>query len=251
VKTTVDQAGRVIYRGIWGVLAHVFRVPEHPPTLPALPGTVGRSFKPAPAFLTYLKLGLLLGLAIETFALGVVTIAALASEPWVGLLVMLPALLAIAIPAVIGLVALHLRYDTTWYVMTDRSLRIRRGIWTIHETTITFENVQDIKIEQGPVQRYFGIANLLVQTAGGGGAVQAGKAGQESGHRGLIEGIADAPTIRDLILARLRESRAAGLGDEPEHEHERAAAHGAAPGWTAEHVQALREIRDAVRRLAR
>ena len=62
-------------------------------------------------------------------------------------------------------VALHLRYDTTWYVVTDRSLRIRRGIWVIEETTITFENVQNVSITQGPLERAFGIATLVVDTA--------------------------------------------------------------------------------------
>ena len=65
--------------------------------------------------------------------------------------------------------AMHLRYDTTWYVLTNRSLRIRRGIWMIHETTITYENVQNVSVNQGPLQRIFGIADVLVQTAGGGG----------------------------------------------------------------------------------
>jgi membrane protein YdbS with pleckstrin-like domain len=250
MKAGVEQAGQVVYRGIWAVLARVFRVPEHPPTLPVAPGTPMRSFRPARAFLTYLRLGLLAGLAVESVALGVALTVALAANPWVGVALLIPAAAVIAVPAVIGLVALHLRYDTTWYVMTDRSLRMRRGIWTIHETTITSENVQDIKIDQGPIQRWLGIANVLVQTAGG-GAPQPGQAGPNAaGHRGLIEGVADAPEIRDLILARLRESKTAGLGDEPGHEREAPDAHETAPGWTGAHVDALREIRDAVRQLA-
>jgi uncharacterized membrane protein YdbT with pleckstrin-like domain len=79
-------------------------------------------------------------------------------------------------PDVIAYVGLHLRYDTTWYVFTDRSLRIRRGIWVIHETTITFENVQNVAVAQGPVQRYFGIADVIVQTAGGGASKKAAMA---------------------------------------------------------------------------
>jgi hypothetical protein len=44
--------------------------------------------------------------------------------------------------------------------------------------------------------------------------------------------------LRDLILARLRASRSAGLGEE------QAMHHGA--GWTPAHVAVLREIRDAL-----
>ena len=79
-------------------------------------------------------------------------------------------------PDVIAYVAIHLRYDTTWYVLTDRSLRIRRGIWIIHETTISFENVQNVEVRQGPLQRYFGIADVIVQTAGGGARHSKGEA---------------------------------------------------------------------------
>ena len=64
------------------------------------------------------------------------------------------------LPDVFAYVGIHLRYDTTWYVLTDRSLRIRRGILTIHETTISFENVQNVEVRQGPLQRYFGIADV-------------------------------------------------------------------------------------------
>lgn len=67
----------------------------------------------------------------------------------------------IILPDVVAYVAIHLRFDTTWYVMTERSLRIRRGIWVLHETTITFENVQNVVVNQGPVQRFFGIANVV------------------------------------------------------------------------------------------
>ena len=56
----------------------------------------------------------------------------------------------------------------------------------------------------------------------------------------MIEGIADAPRIRDLLLARLRRSRTAGLGDEaPEP------LAGRSPVWQASHLAVLREIRDA------
>ena len=154
-----------------------------------------------------------------------------------------PVFLAVTfLPDVVAYVAIHLRYDSTWYVLSDRSLRIRRGIWTIHETTITFENVQDVTVHQGPLQRYFGIANVVVETAGGGGG------GQEAGvpsHTGLIEGVEDAARIRDLIMARVRQSRAAGLGDEA-RETERTS-HPAAPVWTSEHVAVLREIREGLR----
>ena len=75
----------------------------------------------------------------------------------------------------------------------------------IRETTITFENVQNVSMRQGPLQRLFGIANVIVETAGGGQAQEGSSGGQAaSAHLGLIEGIDDADRIRDLILQRLR-----------------------------------------------
>jgi membrane protein YdbS with pleckstrin-like domain len=154
-----------------------------------------------------------------------------------------PALIFAVVPDIIAYLAVHLRFDTTWYVMSERSLRIRRGIWVIHETTLTFENVQNVTVRQGPLQRYFGIANLLLETAGGGQS-QAGPQGMQTtaAHRGLIEGVADAQRIRDLIMNRLRKSRTTGLGDEAEVRDRGRA-------WTETHVCVLREIRDSLQAL--
>ena len=150
------------------------------------------------------------------------------------------------LPDIVAYIAIHLQYDTTWYVMTGRSLRIRRGIWMIHETTITFENVQDLKIHQGPVERFFGISNVLVETAGGGAPVGAeNQPAAMTAHRGLIQGVADASRIRDLILARLRKTRTSGLGDEHEEPDDARPA-----DWSAEHLSVLREIREVCRRLS-
>ena len=70
------------------------------------------------------------------------------------------------LPDILAYIAIHLRYDTMWYVMTDRSLRCRRGIWVIFEHTITFENVQNVHVRRGPVQYFFGISTVVVETAG-------------------------------------------------------------------------------------
>lgn len=246
----VEQASRWMYRGLWGVLTRWFRVPDQPPTLPAGPDDTVESFRPAPGFLRYMKLGFWIFFVVFDLALLVAWVALTVNEPTVGIVAAPVALVIAIVPDIVGYLAIHLRYDTTWYVMTDRSLRIRRGIWTIHETTITFENVQNVTVNQGPIQRLFGIANVLVETAGGGGGANQGAHGEQSmaPHRGLIEGVADAPRIRDLILSRLRESQSAGLGDEDDHD-EPTSASPTTSQWSPEHIATLREIRDRVREL--
>lgn len=107
-----------------------------------------------------------------------------------------------------------LDWELRWYIVTDRSLRIREGVWKVSEMTLTFANVQEVSIRQGPVERLFGIANLRVRTAGGGAkAPQQGESEEKSGHIGYFRGVDNAPVIRDLILERLKKLRDAGLGD--------------------------------------
>lgn len=242
----VEQASRWIYRGVWGVLVRWFRVPGQPPTLPVQPGETLEAFQPSDGFLRLLKLKFWILVVIIDVAIFVAWVAIFAASSTAGLILALPALVLAVLPDIVAYIAIHLQYDTTWYVMTGRSLRIRRGIWVIHETTITFENVQDLKIHQGPVERFFGISNLLVETAGGGAPAGAeNQPAAMTAHRGLIQGVSDASRIRDLILARLRQTRTSGLGDEAEDADDTRPA-----AWSAEQLAVLREIRERCSQLA-
>ncbi len=244
----VDAAAAWIYRGVWATIVSWFRVPAEPPTLPAT-GEPVRSIRPADGYLRYLKflfwVALIPGDVLPVLGWTAVSIAV----PVLGLVLAVPALALIVLPDVIAYVGIHLRYDTTWYVLTDRSLRIRRGIVNIHETTISFENVQNVEVRQGPLQRYFGIADVLVTTAGG--VANHGKGAQSSSlgaHVGLLQGLDDAEIVRNQILACVERTRATGLGDE----HPRELAHAITPGHALSpaHIEVLRDIRDGVRRLA-
>jgi len=250
VSGHVDAAAAWIYRGVWASVVGLFRVPDHPPTLPVI-GEPVRTIRPSEGFLQYLKFLFWIAL-IPGDVLPVVAWAAIGfAVPILGVL-LAPLFVALMIlPDVFAYVGIHLRYDTTWYVLTDRSLRIRRGIMTIQETTISFENVQNVEVRQGPVQRFFGIADVIVQTAGGGasqhGKGQAGAA--QSLHTGVLQGLDDADAVRNQILVRVERTRAAGLGDEHPHHLEPAAAAPAA-GLSPRHLEVLRDIRDSARRLA-
>lgn len=243
MTSQIERTSRWIYGGIWATLVRWFRVPDQPPSLPVRPGEQLHAFRPAPGFLSYLKFFFWFGLIVIDLAILIGWIAVTVAQPWLGIVLAAPALAVAVLPDIVVYLAIHLRFDTTWYVLTDRSLRIRRGIWVIRETTITFENVQNIHVSQGPIQRLFGISNVQVQTAGGGGgSTEQGHGSPAATHQGLIEGVADAQHIRDLILARLRRSRAAGLGDESESSRHEAC-------WPQAYRIRLREIRDAARLL--
>jgi membrane protein YdbS with pleckstrin-like domain len=238
----IDAAAESIYAQVWNIVETWFKVPAHPPSLPAESPDDVKSFRPAAGFLRYLKFIFWIMLAIIDGAILIVWFVILVAIPWLGVLLALPAAAVAILPDIVAYVAIHLRYDTTWYVIGRRSLRIRRGIWIINETTITFENVQNIRITQGPLQRYFGIADLVVETAGGGTSTGPHGETVSNSHVGMIEGIDNAEELRTLVLGRLRKSQTAGLGDEDDDERLHS-------GFSGEHVAILREIRDKLRQL--
>jgi membrane protein YdbS with pleckstrin-like domain len=246
VSNRSDRAAAWIYRGIWARLVAWFKVPGEPPSLPGTDAQDVAQFRPAPSFLKYLKFWFWFALLAMDGAILIAWIVIAIRSPAAGVLLAAPALAVAVLPDIVVYVALHLRFDTTWYVMSGRSLRIRRGIWVLREMTITFENVQNIKVTQGPLMRYYGIKNLVVETAGAAGGSAHERFGPAE-NQAVVEGVANADELRELILARVRASRSAGLGDEA------AGAPRAVPTstLTGEHVRLLREIRDAAAALAR
>jgi len=119
--------------------------------------------------------------------------------------------------AIFGLALVRLDFEKRWYVVTDRSLRVRDGIVQVREATVTFANIQNISISQGPIQRLLGIADLRVDTAGGGGAAAAhGKHGTPNLHTVWFRGVDNANEIKELMQQRLRQLKDSGLGDHEE-----------------------------------
>jgi putative membrane protein len=57
--------------------------------------------------------------------------------------------------------------NTRWWV-EDSSIHFRTGIVGIKETDVPLSRIQSLDLEQGPVQRLFGVQAVHVQTAGGG-----------------------------------------------------------------------------------
>jgi len=129
-------------------------------------------------------------------------------------------MLILAIAVVLRLFSLalvRLDFEKRWYLVTDRSLRIREGIVNVREMTITFANIQNISISQGPIQRAIGIADLRVDTAGGSSAARHHQKGMsQSLHTAWFRGVDNANAVRELIQMRLHELKDSGLGDREE-----------------------------------
>ena len=215
-----------MFSHIRSAVIKLFKVPPEPELPAGSPGSV-RTFRAAPNFF---KLRLLIWGARQlagVFGLIVVLVAwhVAASNAPRGLHVLLNVLEAFSvllflaqIPVTYAIVRLD--WEMRWYIATDRSLRIRAGIWHVQEMTMTFANIQQISVHQGPLQRLLGIYDLEVSTAGGGGVGMHPAHGglTNTGHRGFFHGIDNAPEIRDMMLERLRRLRDTGLGDPDEHE---------------------------------
>jgi membrane protein YdbS with pleckstrin-like domain len=228
-----------MYRGIWTGLVAWFKVPDQPPTLPVHVSERVEAFRPAPGFLQYLKFWFWLGFWPMDLVIAGAMVGVFLVSPVLGFVLLLPAVALAVLPDVVTYIALHLRYDSTWYLLSDRALRIRRGIWVITEITVTFENVQNLRVQAGPVQRWFGIADVVIETAGGG----AGPDGS-SGHVAVIQGVADAAAVRQRIMREVERSGTAGLGDEDER------GTAAGPAWRSDQLAVLRQIADEAHRLA-
>lgn len=122
---------------------------------------------------------------------------------------------------VVTYAVVRLEFEQHWYIVTDRSLRIRTGIIRLQESTMSFANLQQVEVQQGPLQRLLGLADVCVRSAGGseGGAGQTGHSHEESLHVGTFKNVTNAVEIRDLVIERLRKFREAGLGDPDDHSH--------------------------------
>ena len=68
--------------------------------------------------------------------------------------------------AVLTFVWPPVRYRHTSYRVDHRGIRIRRGVLWRSETTVPRSRVQHTDVSRGPIERYFGLATLVIHTAG-------------------------------------------------------------------------------------
>jgi membrane protein YdbS with pleckstrin-like domain len=206
-------------------LVRLLRVPAEPEPPLGSPLSL-RVVRASDDFVRYRRATWIAGHAVVALIFGVVpllllvggALAALADGDTSGWLVALllgcAALLALGWLALfaIGLKLIALDRDWRFYMLTDRSLRIREGLLHVREITLTYANVQNVSVSQGPLERLFKIASLKVQTAGGGGGASQHQPGAVGGHHAELRGLADAEALRDEIIARVRAARAGAGG---------------------------------------
>ncbi|MEM1226411.1 MAG: PH domain-containing protein [Planctomycetota bacterium] len=90
----------------------------------------------------------------------------------------------------IGLVFTKRYLDKMECLLTDKALKVKKGIFVRIEKTIPLEKITDMGMVQGPIMRCFGLHTLTVETAG------------QSGQGALVSltGIIDAQLFREAVL---------------------------------------------------
>lgn len=124
---------------------------------------------------------------------GAIVAAALTQMWWIAALAALPLLILLQ-----SLVLTPRRVRAIGYLDAEEDLTIASGIMfrTVH--TIPYGRVQSVKIDEGPVERRYGLAKLTVSTANGASTV-------------VLPGLekAEAERLRALLTARGIENMAA------------------------------------------
>jgi len=146
----------------------------------------------------------------------------------------------ICVASIVGIVVLPLwfllgTYFTERYlrhmrcVLTDRSLKVSRGMFVRLEKTVPLDKITDLALIEGPIMRLFDLQALKVETAG------------QSSAGALIKlvGIVDAREFRDTVL-RQRDAVASAALSAPSDM-------GAVPAEPDDAL--LREIRDTLIRI--
>jgi putative membrane protein len=114
-------------------------------------------------------------------------------------------------------------------VLTDRTLKVKKGILIRIEKTIPLEKITDMGMVQGPIMRHFGLHKLTVETAG------------QSGQGALVAltGIKDAEQFREMVLNQRDELTETSFRTDPSLQGDN----------TLESGAVLFEIRDALLRI--
>jgi uncharacterized membrane protein YdbT with pleckstrin-like domain len=116
---------------------------------------------------------------------------------------------------------LYFRYHTMRYKFTDEGISMSWGILFRRQIIINYARIQDIHLRSNLVERWLGLARILVQTASGSSSAEM-----------TIEGIKEFEHLRDFLYSRMR-----GVKDHPQP----APAAAAAVGHPDEVAAALRE----------
>ncbi len=130
--------------------------------------------------------------------------------------------------------AITRRYLKTYRcTLTNRSLKVRRGLFVKVEKTVPLDRITDLGLVQGPIMRLFDIEALSVETAGQSSA----------GALVRLAGIKDGRKFRDAVL----DQRDLVVGSEEERRDQTTG--DSRPAAPESNTQLLESIRDTLLRI--
>jgi membrane protein YdbS with pleckstrin-like domain len=142
---------------------------------------------------------------------------------WLSLLVVFPLLPILILPA-------YFRYHTMRYKFTDEGISMSWGILFRREIIVNYARIQDIHLQSNIVERWLGLARILVQTASGNASAEM-----------TLEGLKEFEAVRDFLYARMR-----GVKDHP---HPAVAPSGAAIVASTDAIELAATLRDVAHEL--
>ncbi|MEN9402003.1 MAG: hypothetical protein RL091_706 [Verrucomicrobiota bacterium] len=118
----------------------------------------------------------------------------------------------------------YFRYHTMRYRFTDDGISMSWGILFRREIIVNYARIQDIHLKSNFIERWLGLARILVQTASGSSSAEM-----------TIEGLKEYEALRDFLYSRMR-------GVKETHQPAAPVSNGApATGEQGELIAALRE----------
>lgn len=136
---------------------------------------------------------------------------------------------------IIGQWATQRYLDRMTCTLTERSLKVTRGILVRREMTVPLDKITDVGLVEGPIMRYLDLQAVRIETAGqstAGAAVQ-------------LVGVRQARDFRDAVLTQrdlVSDRASSGSGSVVESST-------SASGHDDKTVAVLSEIRDTLRRI--
>lgn len=106
-----------------------------------------------------------------------------------------------------------LYYKTYYYDIEADFITVRKGVWFKNEIQFAYDRIQDVYVDQDVLDRILGLYDVHLSTAGTTG-YQMGYTNSSSANLAHFDGLDEqnASKIRDMILAKIKESRGKGQG---------------------------------------
>lgn len=85
------------------------------------------------------------------------------------------------------------RYQSMRYRFTDEGISMSWGVLWRRETVLNYARIQDIHLQSNFVERWLGIARIMVQTASGNASAEM-----------TLEGLKEFEAVRDFLYSKMR-----------------------------------------------